>query len=356
MSYRESTKSNPCSMAAVAGMAALVTCLAACNDAARIDVPTSPLSLEGTSPVEWSSHERISHFISAADGVRLAVDVVLPAGYTGEGEGATSFPVVFRYTPYHRTSIVPETGEVPLAPFDSFIARGYACVAADFTHDASFGPPLDASQISVANAMKGKAPFNAPSFGHSRQQMFGVPGDLPYRAEKDEQVLTYTSTPLEADTEVTGHPTVSVLVSSTADHGDLYFYLEDVDPEGNAVLVTEYQHRAGFDRLVDKDLMIPGTTGIDVKPELPWHGFREADYTDRVFADGAVVRVTTSLYPTSRLFRTGHRIRLSTGAVRRDRMWSCRSFRGSRGSRAMAVWSVPVGTGPASGPWLSFQT
>ena len=46
----------------------------------------------------------------------------------------------------------------------------------------------------------------------------------------------------------------------------------------------------------------------------------------------------------------------STGAVRRDRMWSCRSFRGSRGSRAMAVWSVPVGTGPASGPWLSFQT
>ena len=207
MSYRESTKSNPCSMAAVAGMAALVTCLAACNDAARIDVPTSPLSLEGTSPVEWSSHERISHFISAADGVRLAVDVVLPAGYTGEGEGATSFPVVFRYTPYHRTSIVPETGEVPLAPFDSFIARGYACVAADFTHDASFGPPLDASQISVANAMKGKAPFNAPSFGHSRQQMFGVPGDLPYRAEKDEQVLTYTSTPLEADTEVTGHPT-----------------------------------------------------------------------------------------------------------------------------------------------------
>ena len=89
MSYGESTKSNPWTMAAVAAVAALVTCLAACNDAARIDVPTSPLSLEGTSPVEWSSHERISHFITASDGVRLAVDVVLPAGYTGEGEGAT---------------------------------------------------------------------------------------------------------------------------------------------------------------------------------------------------------------------------------------------------------------------------
>ena len=186
---------------------------------------------------------------------------------------------------------------------------------ADFTHDASFGPPLDASQISVANAMKGRAPFNAPSFGHSRQQMFGVPGDLPYRTDRAGQVLTYTSVPLEADMEVTGHPVVSVSVSSTADHGDLYFYLEDVDPEGNAVLVTEYQHRAGFDRLVDNDLLIPGNTGIDVKPELPWHGFREADYTDRVFADGAVVRITTSLYPTSWLFREGHRIRLSIAAA-----------------------------------------
>ncbi len=48
---------------------------------------------------------------------------------------------------------------------------------ADFTHDASFGPPLDASQISVANAMKGRAPFNAGSIGHSRQQMFGVRGN-----------------------------------------------------------------------------------------------------------------------------------------------------------------------------------
>ena len=660
--------------AAVAGcaVAGCVVAVGACGDRAAepVEVATSPLSLEGTSPVEWTGHERSSYFVTASDGVRLAVDVVLPSGSTGEGEAATAFPVIFRYTPYHRTSINPETGEVPVAPFEFFLARGYAYVAADmrgsgasfgwndvmtpmmvddagtivdwiasqpwsdgnvgmfggsyegwsqfaaaaakpealkaivpvhtgwdgmlvqpggifsyaftemwtamtdfinhnntfptfpippvtpvldedgdgelldeipvdadgdtwftddypwpvdpanpprypdgvertehayfnatmehiahpdgapgnhdavtsirsvrffdsprdsdgltapdlnwslvpdiiesgvavynfagwwdafarssfevfatleesntsrviawpmyhqgispaasmgigadperenvytpaylgealrwydrwlkgirngidheppvhifvqnegwraeeswplerevptrfhlagagtlarepggpgsddytadFTHDASFGPPLDASQISVANAMKGKPPFNAPSFGHSRQQMFGVPDDLPYRTDKVGQVLTYTSAPLEADTEVTGHPVVSVSVSSTADYGDLYFYLEDVDPAGNAVLVTEYQHRA---RLVDNDLLIPGNTGIDVKPDLPWHGFREADHTDRVFADGAVVRVTTSLYPTSWLFRAGHSIRLSVAAA-----------------------------------------
>ncbi len=658
-----------------AGIIGFIPWLVACGDGdvPAIEVETSPMMLEGTSPVEWSGHERSSRFVTASDGVRLAVDVVLPTGYAGEGEVPAAFPVIFRYTPYHRTSIVPGTGEIPVAPFDFFLSRGYAYVAADmrgsgasfgwndvmtpmivedagvivdwiaaqpwsdgnvgmfggsyegwsqfaaaaarpealkaiipvhtgwdgllgrpgaifsyafvemwtamtdfinhnnvfptfpippvtpvldedgdgelldeipvdadgdswftddypwpvdpadppqypdggeraehayfnatmehiahpdgapgnydaviglrsyrfydtpresdgltppdlnwamvpdiiesgvaiyhfagwwdafarssfevfatlegtnpsriaawpmyhqgmspaastgvgadpareniytsaflgealrwydrwlkgigngideeppvyifvnnqgwraeeswplerevptrfylagadalerapgdpgsddyaadFTHDASYGPPLDASQISVAAAMKGKPPFNAPSFGRSRQQMFGVPDDLPYRTEKDKRILAYTSAPLEADMEVTGHPIVSVSVSSTADYGDLYFYLEDVDSEGNAVLVTEHQHRAGFDRLVDNDLQIPGNTGIDVKPDLPWHGFRKADYTDRVFAGSAVVRVTTSLHPTSWLFRAGHSIRLSIAAA-----------------------------------------
>ncbi|MDE2805082.1 MAG: CocE/NonD family hydrolase [Gemmatimonadota bacterium] len=113
----------------------------ACNgDEPVIEVETSPLSLEGTSPVEWTGHERSSHFVTASDGVRLAVDVVLPAGYTGTDDAPTAFPVIFRYTPYHRTSIVPGTGEVPVAPFDFFLARGYAYVAADMRGSgASFG-------------------------------------------------------------------------------------------------------------------------------------------------------------------------------------------------------------------------
>ena len=71
--------------------------------------------------MEWTGHERSSYFVTASDGVRLAVDVVLPAGFTGQGEAATAFPVIFRYTPYHRTSINPETGEVPVAPFEFFL-------------------------------------------------------------------------------------------------------------------------------------------------------------------------------------------------------------------------------------------
>lgn len=129
-----------CVLSRVAAITLSLLLIAACDDTNRIDVPTTPLSLEGVSPAEWSSHQRTSHFVTASDGVRLAVDVALPTGYTGEGEAATSFPVVFRYTPYHRTSIDPATGDVSLAPFDFFIARGYAYVAADMRGSgASFG-------------------------------------------------------------------------------------------------------------------------------------------------------------------------------------------------------------------------
>jgi len=116
--------------------------MSACGEPAAepVEVATSPLSLEGTSPVEWTGHERSSHFVTASDGVRLAVDVVLPTGYTGEGDAATAFPVIFRYTPYHRTSINPETGEVGVPPYEFCLSRGYGYVAADMRGSgASFG-------------------------------------------------------------------------------------------------------------------------------------------------------------------------------------------------------------------------
>lgn len=190
-------------------------------------------------------------------------------------------------------------------------AAGSDDYTADFSHNSSWDPPFDATGISDINEVIGKPPFGAETFGRSRQQMFGIAETLPYRTEMDKQSLTYTTEPLTEDTEVTGHPIVHVWASSTADYGDFFFYLEDVDENGESVLVTDYYHRAGFATLVDNDEMIPNNPGIDVLPDLPWHGYREADYTDRVFADGAIVEVVTDLQPTSWVFKAGHRIRLS---------------------------------------------
>ncbi|UCH35851.1 MAG: CocE/NonD family hydrolase [Armatimonadota bacterium] len=163
--------------------------------------------------------------------------------------------------------------------------------AADFTHSSTYGTNGGNRWLGIA--------------GESPDQM-------PDRTEKDKQCLIYTSPGMDRDTEVTGHPIVRFWVSSTAEYGDFFVYLEDVDENGEAILVTEGQLRAGFAALRDNDRIIAGgKSGIDVLPDLPWHGYEKADYTDRALAGGAVVALVIDFHPTSWVFRKGHRIRVA---------------------------------------------
>jgi hypothetical protein len=186
---------------------------------------------------------------------------------------------------------------------------------ADFSHSSGWGPPQDVAAIVRANATIGRPAPVGQTYYRNRAFMFLPPETPPYRTEADRKALTYTTTPLAADTRVLGHPIVRLWASSTAPDGDFFLYLEDVAPDGEAILVSEYQHRAGFARLRDNDEMIPGRPGIDIEPELPWHGFAAADYDPNVFAGGKVVEIVAALYPTGWLFRKGHSIRLSIAAA-----------------------------------------
>jgi predicted acyl esterase len=69
--------------------------------------------------------------------------------------------------------------------------------------------------------------------------------------------------------------------------------------------------RANFAQLTDNDAISADPTAIDIRPELPWQGFREADYIDGVFDGDAPVRLTLDLLPTAWTFRAGHSIRVS---------------------------------------------
>jgi putative CocE/NonD family hydrolase len=139
-----------------------------------------------------------------------------------------------------------------------------------------------------------------------------LPDVLPIRTEKDRQCQAYTSAPLETDTEVTGHPIIRFWVSSTADYGDFYVYLEDLEPGARAVLVTEGMLRAGFAKIHNNDEIIQsGVSGVDILPDLPWHGFEKDQYVDGIFADGNIVELEFDLLPTSWVFKKGHRIRVS---------------------------------------------
>jgi predicted acyl esterase len=185
---------------------------------------------------------------------------------------------------------------------------------ADFSHNAAWTPATNrfkslAELLPKINERLGRPGPIFTDFKTSRYAIFSTPW-IPDRTEMDTKCLTYTTVPMEEDTEVTGHPIVHVWVSSTADDGDFFFYLEDVDEDGRAVLVTEYPLRAGFAGLHDDDEQIT-IAAVDVKPDLPWHGYKEDDYVNDIFADGNIVELVSDLHPTSWVFKKGHSIRVA---------------------------------------------
>lgn len=68
-------------------------------------------------------------------------------------------------------------------------------------------------------------------------------------ANPDATRASYTTAVLAQDLEVTGHPQVTLHLSSEVPDGDVYVYLLDVTPDGQALLVSEGQLRANYARL-----------------------------------------------------------------------------------------------------------
>jgi predicted acyl esterase len=69
----------------------------------------------------------------------------------------------------------------------------------------------------------------------------GLAVSYPDRAAVDGQLLSYTSAPLREAARVTGLGRVTLDVTGIrgASNGALYAYLEDVQPDGKVVYVTE---------------------------------------------------------------------------------------------------------------------
>ncbi len=159
---------------------------------------------------------------------------------------------------------------------------------------------LDTSVPVGAGSDEYKVDYTTSSGEASRwMAMAGIPSEYPDRAEEDKKCLTYTTPPLEQDLEVTGHPVVHLFVSSTAGDLDFFVYLEDIDEEGFVKYVTEGQLRASMRKLSPRPWL----------PDLPWHRCYQADV--QAMPPGEVVEVVIDLYPTSRVFRKGHRVRVS---------------------------------------------
>ena len=125
-----------------------------------------------------------------------------------------------------------------------------------------------------------------------------TPTRYPDRSDQAAHGLAWTGEPLEQELVVTGHPTVTVTVSSSAGDAALFAYLEDVAPDGTVTYVTEGQlrllHRATRDDLYADYIPVRSFFRGDAAPLQP-----DTHY-----------RIELGLYPVSYRFREGHRIRL----------------------------------------------
>lgn len=135
-----------------------------------------------------------------------------------------------------------------------------------------------------------------------------VRAEYPDRKEADEKLLTYTSAPLATAIEVTGHPLITLQVSSDRADGLFLVYLEDVDPQGNVLNVTDGILR-GRHRKVSND------------PPPYWHAgpYRTFNRADAMpITVGETMALTFDLFPVSYLFQRGHSVRIALAGADRD--------------------------------------
>ncbi|HET6978345.1 MAG TPA: CocE/NonD family hydrolase [Pyrinomonadaceae bacterium] len=137
-----------------------------------------------------------------------------------------------------------------------------------------------------------------------------VGGDVVYgnRAEEDKKLLTYTSEPLESDVEITGHPIVSLFITSTHTDGAFFVYLEEIDESGKVTYLTEGELRA-LHRRVSKEQS-------PVKLPIPYHSFLKKDALPLVPGERAELKF--GLQPISVLVKKGHRLRVAIAGHDKD--------------------------------------
>jgi predicted acyl esterase len=118
--------------------------------------------------------------------------------------------------------------------------------------------------------------------------------------------VSLDSAPLAEDTEITGPVAAVLWVSSSSEDMDLFLTIRNIDADGNDVWEVGQQGQQvpvakGWLRVshreLDPDLSLP---------YRPYHRHRRRLYLQ----PGEIVQVQVEIWPTSMLFRKGHRIRL----------------------------------------------
>jgi hypothetical protein len=124
--------------------------------------------------------------------------------------------------------------------------------------------------------------------------------DYPDLRAHDSRALTYTTSPLQTDVNVTGHPVVHLWLTTDAPDLDVFTYLEEVDTSGRSTYLTEGDLRASHRKLNQAPFNNFG---------LPYNSHLQTD--QQLVPTGEPFNLAFSLLPTSYQFHAGNRIRIT---------------------------------------------
>jgi putative CocE/NonD family hydrolase len=149
--------------------------------------------------------------------------------------------------------------------------------------------------------------YSTTSGKYSRWYAVNWPRNYPDMQTNDQKALTYTTPPLEADVEVTGHPGAHLWFTTDAPDLDTFVYLEEVDGRGRSTYITEGTLRASHRSMSQAPYNNLG---------LPFHPHYESDLAP--ILPGQPVELVFSLLPTSYRFSKGSRIRITVAFADAD--------------------------------------
>lgn len=165
--------------------------------------------------------------------------------------------------------------------------------------------PVPARYKPFALGPDGTLNGDADTAGERQMMSLGIGFDRPHASESDPPaVLTWTSAPLEHDTDVVGPVELRVDATHTAPDTAWIVILQDVAPDGSAHEVTAAYLRAGLRRWDE-------ATSREGAPVLPCDRFEPLPI-------GVPVAYRIPLVPIARRFAAGHRIRLLVTANDQD--------------------------------------
>ena len=156
-----------------------------------------------------------------------------------------------------------------------------------------------------------KVRFTTGTGPNSRFERLGALPVLDYYKDwhgREDRMLTFASEPFDAATELSGHATVQLHVSSSEHDASVFVYLSEVDADGRSWYITE-----GLLRLLHRAEAEPPAS---YRANWPYRSFRREDA--RHLQPGVAETVRFALLPVSWTLQPGSRLRVAIAGADAD--------------------------------------